>query len=59
MARREAILDRDKACLERDQTFKKYNELKAENDTAIENKISQVKVKYISVWDKTKQELKV
>ncbi|XP_028395187.1 caspase recruitment domain-containing protein 9-like [Dendronephthya gigantea] len=43
MIRREAILDRDKAFLERDQAIKKYEALKTENTTAIENKISQSK----------------
>ncbi|CAB4023277.1 Hypothetical predicted protein [Paramuricea clavata] len=42
-ARREAVLDRDKAFIERDQAVKKYKELKAENHTTIEDKILQVK----------------
>lgn len=42
-ARREAILDRDKAFLERDQAIKKYNELKANREAQIEDKILQLK----------------
>ena len=52
-ARREAVLDRDKAFLERDQAVKKYNELHSANDAAIENKIMQLKVRGLAL-DQTK-----
>ena len=41
--RRGAVLDRDKAFLERDQAAKKYNELKGDREEKIENSIMQLK----------------
>lgn len=42
-ARREAMLDRDKAYLERNQAVTKYNDIKAKSETKLEQKILQLK----------------